>query len=327
MFILKFLQSVSKVLTAYTSPVIVGIAAVTFFYPPLFCWVKGDLQTVILGVIMLTMGMTLSPKDFKILASRPFDIFIGAVAQYTIMPLLAFGMVKIFNLPPGIAAGLLLVGCCPGGVSSNIITFLSRGDVAFSVGMTTASTLLAPFMTPLLMYYLAGNTIDVNAVAMFKSILIVTILPVAIGLGGNILCGKKQLYQEVCKFMPGISVLAFACIVGGVITFQGKQFFSSGLLIFAAIFTHNLLGYIIGYGVGLLARMSKAQRRTISIEVGMQNAGLATNLATKHFAAEPNAAVASAVSCVWHSISGTFLAGFFILLDKIAEKRQKKSAE
>ena len=327
MSILRFFQAISRVLTAYTSPVIVGIAAITFVYPPLFCWVKGDLQTLILGIIMLTMGMTLKPEDFKILAKRPFDIFIGAVAQYTVMPLIAFAMIKLLKLEPGIAAGLLLVGCCPGGVSSNIITFLSKGDVAFSVGMTTASTLLAPVMTPFLMYYLAGNSIDVNAWGMFKSILIVTILPVAIGAGGNFFLGKKNSYQEVCKVMPGISVLAFACIVGGVVTFQGKYFFNSGLLIFAAIFMHNLLGYIAGYGVGMLARMNKAQKRTISIEVGMQNAGLATNLATKHFAAEPNAALAAAVSCVWHSISGTFLAAFFMLLDKIAEKKQLKQAE
>ena len=317
MNILRFFQTVSRTLAAYTSPLIVGIAAVTFFYPPLFCWVKGDLQTLILGIIMLTMGMTLSTDDFKILAKRPLDIFIGAVAQYTIMPLLAWLLVKVMHLEPGIAIGLLLVGCCPGGVSSNIITFLSRGDVAFSVGMTTASTLLAPVMTPFLMYYLAGNEIDVNAVAMFKSILIVTILPVAIGAAGNFFLGKKLLYQEVCKVMPGISVLAFACIVGGVITFQGHHFFQSGLVIFAAIFVHNLLGYILGYSVGCLTKMSQAQKRTISIEVGMQNAGLATNLAGNHFAAEPNAALAAAVSCVWHSISGTFLAAFFRLLDKI----------
>ena len=318
---MKFLQAFSRILTAYTSPVIVGIAALAFIYPPLFCWVKGDLQTVILGIIMLSMGMTLTGEDFKILAKRPLDIFIGAAAQYTLMPLLAFAMVKIIKLEPGIAAGLLLVGCCPGGVSSNIITFLSRGDVAFSVGMTTASTLLAPVMTPFLMYHLAGNSIDVDAVGMFKSILIVTIIPVAIGAAGNFFCGKKTAYQEVCKVMPGISVIAFACIVGGVITFQGKHFFDSGLLIFAAIFMHNLLGYITGYSVGWLTKMSKAQRRTISIEVGMQNAGLATNLATKHFAAEPNAALASAVSCVWHSISGTLLAGFFRIIDNYQERK------
>ena len=319
---LKFFQSASNLLASYTSPVIVGVAAITFVFPDLFCWVKGDIQTLVLGIIMLTMGMTLSPDDLKILIRRPWDIFIGAVAQYTLMPLIAWVMVKIMNLPPGIAAGLLLVGCCPGGVSSNIITFLSRGDVAFSVGMTTASTLLAPVMTPILMLYLAGDKIDIDGMAMFKSILIVTLLPVAIGAAGNFFWGKKALYTEVCKTMPGISVIAFACIVGGVITFNGKHFFDSGLLIFAAILLHNLLGYITGYAVGVLAKMSKAQKRTISIEVGMQNAGLATNLAMRHFAAAPEAALAAAVSCVWHSISGTILAGFFRWLDKRAGQKK-----
>ncbi len=323
MKVFGFFQAVSRFLAAYTSPVIVGVAAVTFVYPDLFKWVKGDVQTLVLGLIMLTMGMTLTTEDFKILARRPFDIFIGAVAQYTLMPLIAFVLVKVMKLPPGVAAGLLLVGCCPGGVSSNIITFLSRGDVAFSVGMTTASTLLAPVMTPLLMLYLAGDKIDINAVGMFKSILIVTILPVAVGAAGNYFLGKKVVYQEFCKTMPGVSVIAFACIVGGVITFNGKHFFDSGLLIFVTIFLHNAIGYVTGYCVGVIARMSKAQKRTISIEVGMQNAGLATNLATHHFAASPEAALAAAVSCVWHSISGTFLAGIFRLIDKFENKKEK----
>lgn len=319
---LKFFQGISRFLANYTSPVIVGVAAITFVYPDLFRWVKGDIQTLVLGIIMLTMGMTLTTEDFKILARRPFDIFIGALAQYTLMPLIAFALVKVIDLPPGVAAGLLLVGCCPGGVSSNIITFLSRGDVAFSVGMTTASTLLAPVMTPLLMLYLAGDKIDINAWAMFKSILIVTILPVAVGFLGNCFLGKKIQYQEFCKTMPGVSVIAFACIVGGVITFNGSHFFDSGLLIFVTIFLHNAIGYITGYAVGFIAKMSKAQKRTISIEVGMQNAGLATNLATHHFASTPEAALASAVSCVWHSISGTFLAGIFRLIDRHQEKKQ-----
>ena len=322
MNVLKFFQGISRFLANYTSPVIVGVAAITFFYPDLFRWVKGDIQTLVLGIIMLTMGMTLTTEDFKILARRPFDIFIGALAQYTLMPLIAFVLVKVMDLPAGVAAGLLLVGCCPGGVSSNIITFLSRGDVAFSVGMTTASTLLAPVMTPLLMLYLAGDKIDINAWAMFKSILIVTILPVAVGFLGNYFLGRKVQYQEFCKTMPGVSVIAFACIVGGVITFNGSHFFDSGLLIFITIFLHNAIGYITGYAVGILAKMSKAQKRTISIEVGMQNAGLATNLATHHFASTPEAALASAVSCVWHSISGTFLAGIFRLIDRYREKKQ-----
>ena len=321
---IRFFQKISRFLASYTSPIIVLVAAITFVYPDLFRWVKGDVQTLVLGIIMLTMGMTLSTEDFKILAKRPLDIFIGAAAQYTLMPLIAWLLVKVMNLPPAVAAGLLLVGCCPGGVSSNIITFLSRGDVAFSVGMTTASTLLAPVMTPLLMLYLAGDKIEINAWGMFKSILIVTILPVAVGAVGNYLWGKKTAYKEFCQTMPGVSVIAFACIVGGVITFNGAHFFDSGLVIFAVIFLHNAIGYITGYSVGFLTRMSQAQKRTVAIEVGMQNAGLATNLATHHFPGAPEAALVSAVSCVWHSMSGTFLAGIFRIIDR---KREKAAAD
>lgn len=308
-------KRLSQFLTTYTSPIIIAVSILTFWQPQLFMWVKGDWQTVVLGIIMLTMGMTLKPQDFTILLKRPLDLAIGACAQYTLMPLLALGLVHLFNLPTGIAVGLMLVGCCPGGVSSNLITFLSKGDIAFSVGMTTVSTLLSPLLTPLIMLWLAGNRIDIQAVAMFKSILIVTLLPIGIGLLGNLLWGKSPRYRAVCDVMPGVSVLAFACIVGGVISYNGDRFFDSGLWIFIGVFLHNALGYITGYLAGLAARMPQAKRRTVAIEVGIQNAGLATNLATQHFATLPEAAIASAVSCVWHSISGTLIAGFFMLVD------------
>jgi BASS family bile acid:Na+ symporter len=259
--------------------------------------------------------MTLKPQDFTILLHRPFDLLIGACAQYTLMPLLAFGLVHLFNLPTGIAVGLVLVGCSPGGVSSNLITFLSRGDIAFSLGMTTISTLLSPILTPLLMLILIGNRVDIHAVALFKSILIVTLLPIGLGLSLNLLWGRSKRYQAFCEIMPGVSVLAFACIVGGVIAYNGKAFFDSGLLIFVGIFLHNALGYLTGYWAAMAARMSIAKRRTVAIEVGVQNAGLATNLATHHFALHPEAAIAAAVSCVWHSISGTLIAGLFQLID------------
>ncbi|MDD3153229.1 MAG: bile acid:sodium symporter family protein [Victivallaceae bacterium] len=320
---MKKLQAISGFLARQTSVFIISVAVLTFFFPELFRWVKGDMQTVVLGVIMLTMGMTLSTEDFKVLAARPLDIFIGACAQYTIMPFLAWALVKICHLPPGIATGLILVGCCPGGVSSNIISFLCKGDLAFSVGMTTASTLLAPVMTPLLVLHLSGESIAVDAWGMFRSILIVTILPVAIGAAANFRFGKSESYHELCKVMPGISVIAFACIVGSVISYNGKHFFTSGLTIFGAIFLHNGLGYLLGYFVGSCTRMGTAKRRTIAIEVGMQNAGLATNLAMKHFTNLPEAAVAAAVSCVWHSISGTLLAGLFLLIDKIRSGHAK----
>lgn len=247
---MRFLQAISRLLATQTSAFIILVAILTFWKPELFLWVKGDVQTAILGIIMLTMGMTLTTEDFRILAKRPLDIFIGACAQYTIMPLLAYSLVKLMNLPNGIAAGLILVGCCPGGVSSNIMSFLCKGDVAFSVGMTTASTLLAPVATPLLVLWLSGSSIEVDTWGMFRSILIVTIIPVALGAFANFFCGKRKQYQELCSVMPGVSVIGLACIVGGVISYNGEHFFSSGAMIFAAVFLHNSLGYALGYAVG-----------------------------------------------------------------------------
>lgn len=313
---LAILQSISAWLSRYTSPFVIVAAVAAFGLPELFTWVQGDVQALVLGFIMLTMGMTLRPADFRILAARPWDIGIGTLAQFCIMPLVAWGLVHIFDLPRGIAAGLILVGCCPGGVSSNIMSFLCRGDVPFSVGMTTASTLLAPFLTPLLMLWLAGESINVDAMGMFRSILFVTILPVGIGAFCNGKWGSNATYAEVCKVMPGLSVIGLACIVGGVTAAKGASFFTSGALIFVTVFLHNLLGYFLGYITGRLVGMNRPKRRTLSIEVGMQNAGLATVLAGRHFPAMPEAAVASAICCVWHSISGTLLAGVYNLIDR-----------
>lgn len=322
---MESLKKVSKFLSSKTSIFVIAVAVVAFIFPDIFSWVKGTKQSIVLGIIMLGMGMTLTKQDFKILAERPLDIFIGACAQYTIMPLVAFTITKVLGLPTGIGVGLILVGCCPGGVSSNIMSFLCKGDVAFSVGMTTASTLLSPILTPLLVLKLAGEQIEVQALGMFKSILIVTILPIVIGFIFNLIFDKKEKFQDIKQVMPGVSVIGLALIVGGVIALQGSNFVKSGLLIFIAIFLHNSIGYLLGYGVGVLTKMSGPKKRTISIEVGMQNAGLATNLATAHFAALPEAAIASAVSCVWHSITGTLLAGLFIKIDDIKEKRLDKN--
>ena len=311
------LLQLSRFLAAHTSAFVMLVGALAFWQPGLFDWVRGNVQSALLGFIMLTMGLTLSPQDFRIVAQRPLSIALGAAAQYTIMPLLAWALVACFDLPRGIAVGLVLVGCCPGGVSSNIMSFLCRGDVAFSVGMTTVSTLLAPVVTPLLVLWLAGASIDVDAAGMFRSILLVTILPVALGTVGNALWSRREGYRRFCSAMPGASVIGLACIVGGVISACGAHFLESGVLIFVTIFLHNFLGYVLGYLVGRGVGMNRPRRRTLSIEVGMQNAGLATVLAGRHFAALPEAAVASALCCVWHSISGTLLAGVFNALDRL----------
>ena len=317
------LKHISAYLTKWTPIFVAAIAVFTYFFPNTFAWVKGNAQTSILGFIMLTMGLTLSKEDFRILISRPIDMLIGVTAQYLLMPLIAWTIAKTFNLPHPIAVGLLLVGCCPGGVSSNIMSFLCKGDVAFSVGMTTVTTLLAPIMTPVLMLHLAGENIEVDAIGMFKSILIVTIMPVAIGLGLNAALNKSNRFNDAKKTLPGAAVIGLACIVGGVVSAHGQKIVTSGVIIFTAVLLHNTLGYILGYITGLLAKFSNSKCRTISIEVGMQNAGLATVLSAKHFPAMPEAAIASAVSCVWHSISGALLAGIFNVLDNIKKRRAR----
>lgn len=338
---MKALQKVSKFLSDYTSIVVIAIAVVTFLVPNLMAWVnqmlfvdpvsnKFTCQSIIIGIIMFSMGLTLTTQDFKILAQRPFDICVGAIAQYLIMPFLAFGISKALNLPDGIALGLILVGCCPGGVSSNIMSYLCGGDVAFSVGMTTVSTLLSPFMTPLLVSFLASGThVSIKALPMFVSIIETVIFPVAVGFLLNYLLGKKKAFAEAQKVMPGIAVLGLAFVVGGVVSSQGSKFFTSGVVIFAAVLLHNGLGYLLGYGAGKLVGMNTAKKRTISIEVGMQNAGLATNLATTtaQFASTPESAIICAVSCTWHSISGTLLAGAFALKDEMAAKKAEEAAE
>lgn len=273
---MRILIKLSAFLAARTPWVVIAVAAVAFWQRTLFAWVHGTSQSIILGMIMLAMGMTLSREDLRILAERPFDILIGTVAQYTLMPLLAVGVTKTLNLPPAVSMGLALVATCPGGVSSNIMTYLCKGDVAFSVGMTTSSTLLAPIMTPFLMSLLADATIQVNALQMFISILLVTLLPVTLGYLLNRSFGSRPSYRNLVNIMPGVAVLGLSCVVGGVIATCGEQFLDCGLVVFIAVFTHNALGYLFGYLTGYCMHFTAAKNRTISIEVGMQNAGLAT---------------------------------------------------
>lgn len=316
---LRFFQTLSRWLANYTSLFIIGIAVFTFFLPDTFFWVRGTTQTVILGIIMLTMGLTLTTDDFKILARRPLDIFVGACAQFIIMPGVAYLLVHVWHLDPALALGILLVGCCPGGVSSNIMSYLCHGDVAFSVGMTCASTLLAPVITPLLMQITAGEIIHIDAVGMFLNILIVTILPVAIGCTLNYLYSRRPSFPVIQSLMPGISVSCLAMIVGGVISTVHDDLVARGFMLFmwtfAVVFCHNTLGYALGWLSGRLAGFNRAKKRTISIEVGMQNAGLATVLAANFFAAQPLAVLPCAISCAWHSISGTILAGIYLKWD------------
>lgn len=318
----------SNWLSSYTSWFIIAIAIITYVIPSLFTWVHGNTQSCILGFIMLTMGLTLTVQDVRVLASRPWDILIGTGAQFTLMPLIAWTLTVGLSslgapIPKPVTVGIILVGCCPGGVSSNIMSYLCRGDVAFSVGMTTASTLLAPVITPLLVLWLAGEQVEVDALGMFQNILIVTLAPVTVGFFSNLFLGDNDTFKKAQAVMPAFSVLGLACIVGGVISTVHDKLLLEGLtffmIVFAVVLSHNSLGYLTGYTVGSLFHFSKAKKRTISIEVGMQNAGLATVLASTFFVATcPLAVIPCALSCAWHSISGTILATWFRNRDKAA---------
>jgi BASS family bile acid:Na+ symporter len=315
---LKYLYFLSHILSTYTSYFIIAVAVVTFFCPTVFSWVHGDIQSLILGFIMLTMGLTLTLDDMRVLAARPWDILIGTCAQFSLMPLIAWSLtVGVgylgIEIPKPVVVGIILVGCCPGGVSSNIMSYLCKGDVAFSVGMTTASTLLAPVVTPLLVLWLAGERVEVDALGMFRNILLVTLLPVTIGFFCNLFMGRNERFRKAQSVMPAFSVIGLACIVGGVVSavhdkllMEGLTFF---LIVLVVVFFHNGLGYLLGYSVGKIFHFSAAKNRTISIEVGMQNAGLATVLASEFFIIScPLAVIPCAVSCAWHSISGTIMA-------------------
>ena len=316
--IFRLLAGASALLQRFTPIFVTLAAAVALWKPATFDWMKGDAQTAILGVIMLSMGLTLTGRDFAILAKSPAAMAVGALAQFTVMPLLAWSIAHALHLSPGLTVGLILVGCCPGGVSSNIMTFLCRGDVAYSVGMTAVSTLLAPLATPLLTAWLAGAEVPVDAVGMFKSILWITLLPVLTGVALNALLGRTRAFAALLRLMPGVAVLGLMCIVGGVASHDGDEFLKAGAIIFLAIFLHNTGGYLLGYGAALLFRMPRPRRRTLSIEVGVQNAGLGTVLAHRHFARPElaGAEVIAAASCIYHSIAGTVLAALYLFVDR-----------
>ena len=280
--------------------ILVLIAAVlALVFPETLATVRPTVINYLLGVVMFGMGLTLNLHDFQIVFSRPKDVIIGCLAQFTVMPLLAWILSLLFALDEALALGVVLVGCCPGGTASNVITYLAKGDLALSVGMTGVSTLLAPLMTPLLTWALAGKSVDVNVVSMFLSILWVVILPIAAGLVVKWLW--PRFTEQATDYLPAFSSIAIAFIVAIIIAANASKLLAGGGVILLVVMLHNLCGLSIGYLIGSLLRLTSAKKRAISIEVGMQNSGLASSLATIHFATYPLATIPGAIFSVWHN--------------------------
>ncbi|MBU4609740.1 bile acid:sodium symporter family protein [Achromobacter sp. GG226] len=281
-------------------------AVLAFYFPDAFRGI-GPYIVPLLGLIMFGMGLTLSKADFSEVVRRPLDVAIGVLGQFIIMPGLAWLLATAFALPPEIAVGVILVGCCPGGTASNVMTFLARGDLALSVTITSVTTLLAPILTPALIYLLASQWLDVSAAAMFWSIVQVVILPIAAGLLVQLVL--KEKVQVGVAVLPLVSVAAIVAIVAGVVAGNQARIATSGLTIFLVVVLHNGLGLLLGWLLARLCGLSVAKRKAVSIEVGMQNSGLGVALATAHFS--PLAALPSAIFSVWHNISGPLAATLY----------------
>lgn len=303
---MKTLEKISDFVGKYMAILVLAVAALALFAPSSVSFIKTSYVNTLLGIVMFGMGLTLKLSDFKVVFSRPKDVIIGCICQFTIMPLLAFLLTKIFNLPVELAVGVILVGTCPGGTSSNVMTYLAKGDVALSVGMTSVSTILAPFLTPALTFVFAGQTVDVNIVSMFLSIIKVVIVPIALGFVVNKFF--SAVTQKIVKILPLISVTAIVAIVAAVVSANSAKIMTSGLLIVLVVVLHNCCGYALGFGIGKILKLDMAKCKAVAIEVGMQNSGLATSLAATHFAQYPLATIPGAVFSVWHNISGAIFA-------------------
>ena len=313
MKLINNIEKIGKLMSKYMTILIVGIAIYSFVVPSTFTWVTPNMNTI-LQIMMFGVGVTISIEQFKLVLERPKDVFIGAIGQFAIMPLVEYAVCKLLNLPPEVSIGLILVGSCPGGVSSNMMSFIARGDVALSVSLITVSTLIAPIATPILTLILAGSYIEVSLSAMFLSIIKVVLIPIIAG----VLCNKYlPIVSEISeKCIPMLSSIALICLVAGVISTSIDNIKTTGLSLFVAVLIHNVFGHLLGYILAKTFGMDEEKRRVVSLEVGMQNTGLATTLAINHYSVL--AALPAAIAGTWQTIFSAILANYW------AEKSKDK---
>lgn len=291
----------------YLTYIVFVVIAWAFFQPGAFTWaVKNTVE--LLGVVMFGMGMTLHASDFRLVLQRPREVLVGCTAHYTIMPLVAYGLVMAFGLTPELAVGMVLLGSCPSGTASNVMSFLAKGDVPLAVSITTVSTLLAPVMMPLLVWALAGQWVTVSFMAMCLTVLKVILLPLVLGLLVHRLVGEKYL-QQFSKFLVLLSAFAVLSILGGVIAVNGAKIMELGVFIVALVLLHNLFGFALGYFVTGKMGFGKRQQHSVTLEVGMQNDALAISVAAVYFA--PAVAIPAAVGAAVHQVTGSLLASIF----------------
>ena len=314
-------KTVSEFTGQWFAAIVLVAGAVALAFPEAFAGATVAIPWL-LALIMLGMGMTLQPSDFAIVARRPWALLLGVAAQYCVMPLLGLGLAYALDLSPALAAGIVLVGAAPGGTASNVMVYLSRGDTALSVAMTTVSTMLAPLLTPLLVLWLAGQFLPVDAGALFISILQIVLAPVLVGL--ILRRVAPRMVERLLDVLPLVSVAGITAVVMAVVAASSATLLSVGLLVVAAVILHNVLGLTLGYAIARICRLNVAGCRAVSIEIGMQNSGLAAALAAVHF--NPAAALPAAIFSVWHNISGSLLASYWSRKDGGGDDRARAGA-
>ncbi|NKB36761.1 MAG: bile acid:sodium symporter [Gammaproteobacteria bacterium] len=286
------------------------ISILALVQPDILSPFKGAIVPL-LGIVMLGMGMTLRPENFLEILKRPRMIAIGVSLQFLLMPAIAMIVSHLFGLSEAMMVGMVLLGSCPGGTASNVICYLARGDLALSISLTTVSTLMAVIMTPVLTWIYVGQSVEVPVVNMIINIFKIILLPVSVGIALNHYFSRQL--GIVKKVFPFVSALAIVFIIGIIVSLNRSQFFLLALPVLAAIFWHNFLGLLSGYYVSKILGLDERQCRTIAIEVGMQNSGLAVALAHSYFSAA--AALPGALFSIWHNITGSIMAGIWSARD------------
>ena len=305
---MRLVTRLAGILTRGAAVLVIALSVWAYCTPSLFAWMT-SYTSIFLAVIMFGMGLTLSAADFKVVLSRPREVLLGALLQYTVMPLAGWALATALALPDDLALGVILVACCPGGTASNVVCHIARGDVALSVAMTVVSTLLAPIATPALVWLLAGSWVEVSFVSMMVSVLEVVVAPVVLGVLAHALLARHgSLSGTVSAVMPAVSSLGIALIVAGIIAANASKLAECGPTVLAVVVCHNAAGLLVGWAVARLCGLSHAKVSAVAIEVGLQNSGLAVTLAAANFAANPLATLPGAIFSMWQNIAGSLFA-------------------
>ncbi len=316
------MKKISKVLTKYMAVIVILIAALALFVPKSCIWIQSSWVNYLLIIVMFVMGLNMNLEDIAVVFTKPRDLILGCVVQYVAMPVLAFGLGKMFFLDEELLAGLIILGCCPGGTASNVMTYLSKGESAFSIGMTAVTNLLSPIVTPAITYLFLRKTISVDVKSMILAIIFVVIVPLLLGMVINRILSR--LTENVKYILPSVADIAIFLIVASTVSHNSDRIRATGLKIIIVAILLNLLGYLFGYIFGSSFMMKMKRKKALTLEIGMQNSGMATSLAVAAFPGMAMAAVPAAVFSVWQYVSGAVLVGIFRKISKKSKKSRPR---